>query len=423
MSTFQNNQSRPASVLPILEKHGLESFVQEELALQENEDHPEAVVGLQRCEHDLKPQAESITSESANAQSVSSLMQLPPEIRLMIYRLLLKSPQPIRPRFDPTRKAGEEPYDQQVDLSSQLLRTCRKIYWEASEVLYQENTLIIYCSSWGHRLSTSHILDTSIEMPGDVLQTPADVSNLLSCAHTYGYKQYGSLNAVARDALINVWPSLLRFKLVHLILDQEYDEHIFIACRLLRELLVGRGRYITLSLVKASNEIPPTRRIKCLNWLRCSSAHIENMPDQAVSDVIRTVEGDSPVPDLLPLYFDLGVLLRDQFEEHFYAGVEPSIDSDGDDDDLEGLRTALFENDVERFLQTKNEVLITAVKWNKDWKERGVAKLDARRRKLIAELELEIAGVNLDAEDEIADLDRAEKKAARLAKSMMERTI
>ena len=63
---------------------------------------------------------------------LSGAVDLPPEIRLMIYRHLLVRSDPL-PQLGPFWSDEPRP-------AWNILRTCRLIYREASDVLYTENT-------------------------------------------------------------------------------------------------------------------------------------------------------------------------------------------------------------------------------------------------------------------------------------------
>ena len=70
--------------------------------------------------------------------STSRLMAIPTELRLKIWRLLLLAPN-VRV-LDGFKRPGETPL---FEFAMPLLCTCRKIYNEASAVLYQENLWIV----------------------------------------------------------------------------------------------------------------------------------------------------------------------------------------------------------------------------------------------------------------------------------------
>ncbi|KAI9673766.1 MAG: hypothetical protein M1829_004003 [Trizodia sp. TS-e1964] len=85
---------------------------------------------------------------SHDDNSTFDLLSLPGEILNRIYRLAVVSPLPIY------LTAGEFYY--QTPLSPGLLRTCRRIHAEASELFYAENTFICNVGSMGWRPFLAH---------------------------------------------------------------------------------------------------------------------------------------------------------------------------------------------------------------------------------------------------------------------------
>lgn len=135
-------------------------------------------------------------------------------------------------------------YGQQTQLSSQLLRTCQTIPLEAGDVLYRDNTLIVYCNPEASGCWRS--LNISAPLPTRLSQGFADAPDLISfAAH---HEHHDCRSKAAHRRLTESYPSLLRSKLVQVNLRSSSVESTFLACRLLYGLLSGEGREITLAL-------------------------------------------------------------------------------------------------------------------------------------------------------------------------------
>ncbi|MCJ1264750.1 hypothetical protein MMC22_004625 [Lobaria immixta] len=89
-------------------------------------------------EHDVD-KATSRSQAVATVISIPSLLDLPPELRLMIYRHLLVSPSGLPNCVFPLEV---QPLEPRPDVS--ILRTSKLIHREAFDVLYRENTFVDY---------------------------------------------------------------------------------------------------------------------------------------------------------------------------------------------------------------------------------------------------------------------------------------
>lgn len=129
-----------------------------------------------------------------DSQVRSRLLQLPAELRFNILRLLLKKSDTIRSAEDcndhqyfddkhtPEWFQKHPEYDTVNNLSSQILRVCQQLYVDGKAILYQENTLSIYCSSTSWDLWECCVLDTWTFYNESPDVWPLDKDTLLSYA-------------------------------------------------------------------------------------------------------------------------------------------------------------------------------------------------------------------------------------------------
>ena len=90
----------------------------------------------------------SAFEKATDPQIDCRLIQLPPELRFEILRILHLAPDKTIYRHGNTRTSKEEPtleanYEKNTQLSSQLFRCCQLLLFDASYVLYEENKLEI----------------------------------------------------------------------------------------------------------------------------------------------------------------------------------------------------------------------------------------------------------------------------------------
>jgi len=347
----------------------------------------------------------------ANPQVLSRFVQLPPELKLIIFRLLLKSSGPLEPQGS-LRPNDIGLYDQQTQLSSQLLRTCQTLFLEAGDMLYRQNTLVVdYDSAIGDRC---HMLNISVPLPTDLWESFDVIPDLVPYAAYRG--RHDLRPDAAHRLLTNFYPSLLRFRLVHVNFHSDYVESTFVACRLLRGLLSGEGREVTVPLANTlgvpRQSLHIGRHVQCLKGLRCSAINILGAQGQDVSDVVSIVQSGEAAPDLVPFYSDLLSVLSKHFR---YCSPRGDL--------IEALVSALFENDLALFLQQKNAIFTDCLQQRRKLSKEEAADLKRQTRDRITELELRLAEAKEEAEDAITSIREAKKDAVKAAKRMLERTI
>ena len=357
LSTMETSELPTA--LSVLTKHGLDLIVQKDIDSQATKGR--AATKLPDCE--AKSPASTKSFElPANPQELSRLVQLPPEIKLMIFALLHKLPKPIEPQspFLP----NDIPHRYNTQMSSQLFRTCQTLFLEASDVLYRENSLVINCTHtllrWGgHQCD---ILNTSTPLPRSLFAPAVARPNLLSYARkSRTLRTKGHISDHSFRSLEKYYPSLPRFTKVHLRLRLSDGNSMMMACRLVRDLLMGPGRKITVSLIIPDRD-SPLDWLGCLKWLRCSTiqVNVNGAERHDLSDVVSIVQSKKQVPDLLPFYVDLSRFLENHFGECYPHGLLGTT-YDEFEDATEALDVALYNNDPESFVLQKNLIIVKAI--------------------------------------------------------------
>lgn len=212
-------------------------------------------------------------SQPAKPQLSSSLMSLPAEIRCHIWHLLLKSTQTLiteaeyeyRERRE-LQRATSADHDSGClkksisgnplcsNLSAQVLACCQQLYRECEPILYEENTISIFCLSvkcdhfYFYQLCFA--LDREWLLPDRA--TEADMATLVE---TTSYR------------------ILSRFQTYHLFMNVHFTQEVRIFRLLLATTLLNKK--VTFEVDK-SDHIPIDERwLSSLGNIRCESVHFE----------------------------------------------------------------------------------------------------------------------------------------------------
>lgn len=319
---------------------------------------------------------------SPSPQTSSRLLQLPAELLLMILRLLHKSP---RVLYYSIREYVEVGYDPNVQLSSQLLRCCQSLHIDGERILYGGNTLGIICDNfWNHengeeRLGHCCFLDTAIELPSHSIDVPRSSFDLLSWTETSSTAP-GARPPAYDLSLIDTdrYAAALRFTKLEVDMTLREPEAVFLACRLLKDLVNDKQVTLT-SPVIVWDEVKECAQVAALPFMywRCHSitfckiceAEWDNV--DAVSTVITSLE---PGKDCLPMAQDLHALLTNDPGVRLY---KEGLYDHNTSDDVSELWNAVWALDVSFFDKHKNNILRNA--WTSEqrhWaEEAGEAKL------------------------------------------------
>ena len=252
------------------------------------------------------------------SQNASPLMQLPPELRLKIFRLVFKHSGYLTALSIEGPLWGEWASDPMtcnddfpmVYLSAQSLACCQSMYQEAWSVLYGENTLSIVCTSKIPHYHTCYVLATGIPLHCAPEDMSVDNYDLLSLAQQRT-DQTDNDNRFVRyyDSIAQVQNIDLRIAYSARSGISMYED-IFVACRAIRKLV--RDKHVSLMLLpkydghglSSDHDLEDRFRrleleahsLKGCRIFRCRSlTFLKNKSD--ASDLVREVEGNTKPPE------------------------------------------------------------------------------------------------------------------------------
>lgn len=230
---------------------------------------------------------------SPAAQSQSHLMQLPAELRLSVLRHLLQTDRPLTSDIDVSLdQAQSETYTRvsNLELSSQLLRSCQQLYREARPILYHENTLAIVCD----HTETLHVLGHDIEI-ADYSWTHAEHITDLTSLATFTLLGPNGFHLKKQYELFLAQAFLLQqFQTFDVTLGHSNRVDIYNAVRMLRNLVAAKHVRVRLPLMYLIRE--PVLGVFKL-W-RCRSIAFMNVPEGSADEIATVIMGPSTPVDL-----------------------------------------------------------------------------------------------------------------------------
>lgn len=229
-------------------------------------------------ESDLAPTARYAKFQNqCNNQKGCHLFQLPPELRFKIFRFIHKSPTPLRPILDVDSNQAFCDYE----LSAQSFATCQLYYNEARQVLYGENILRINC-----KVEPESLFPLMCEVFDAFTYLPCVAEDLSA---------EDDLHSIVRDSghgaqFEDYYDGLAKIENIDLRIEYAVEDHIFIFCRTLREIL--RGKNVTcntvclwvglINITDLELQQFEARCFQSLRVLRCRSITFPHLrPDQA----------------------------------------------------------------------------------------------------------------------------------------------
>lgn len=223
----------------------------------------------------------------------------------MIFALLLKHNGVIEHDEMPcaflATRAPSQAFRDRTQLSSQLLRTCQKLYEDAGRVLYHENTLVVGFSVHGSygNVHFCHMLNIHIQIPNSVSSVTKGMVDLMSCAE----KLHARCQITERSyhSLSSMWPSLMRFDRLRVVVDISNHADMFISCYLARNLLENKAVVVFLPNNPSGrpNDENVVEQLMSLRWLRCRSIDVEGVSSDQIRDTVRVVTSPGCVNDFL----------------------------------------------------------------------------------------------------------------------------
>lgn len=364
-------------------------------------------------------------------QDVSPLLQLPAELRIKILRSLLKKPKPIYARSSSSSSAkdGSDEFNQphDLELSSQLLRTCQQLYEEGRHVLYNENVLCVeYRPDTVDWLTGSTgtdiccVLGQHLNLPYRPFGLPCRISSFFEYArerdkvserpspvwHTMKLPNY---------SLAQIYPALVAFRHITLEVRNPSKNRVFIACRVLHDLLVGK--HVTMAFLETRSSrrsSEPTERdmgyVTGCGLLRCRSLRIrrptklERRTETRLVETENLVTGPTMSDDTYQQWLDL--------EEYLVYGV-PEINGRKFCDDerviwsIETVREAAVRYDSVKYEQHEREIMGVAGQWIEEFREWRKAEAETKRQ----------------MEERLADHLRSKTKKARSTRENKEHLV
>jgi len=270
-------------------------------------------------------------------------------------------------------------YRKRLQRSSQVLRTCQQLYVEGHFLLYEENTLQIRTRCGG-----LNVLDAFMRLPETVEEMTTQL-DLLESARSIRDESPGEHDEDA-DRIVRTYPALKKFRKYSIEVVYCDQEDVFIACRMLRNLL--HNKHVTfmpkhhgLSDCDAVDFLEPCA------ILDCESFTFDDIDD--VEHLRAAVTGRTRVLDLFPLWLN--------FSDNFLSNL-PEIREDSFVDrhkqDCEELKQYMLDYDMDAYTEQQQFIMERAIEWNEEWAEGEIAfeihcfheKRDTANRAIIAGL-------------------------------------
>ena len=296
-------------------------------------------------------------------------MRLPPEVRLIILRCLLKSKGPIL-SFDKWHdlagniKNARSKYKRDLRRSAQVLRTCQTLWVEGYDILYRENTLSLWCEQMGFQFEVNVLKWTAEGLPCWMADLTSSSIDLVDCL--LGTCFWGNKPLIKKHV-----PLVKRFEAYHIDVYLHHDEQngqeaLFVLCRMLQPLLAGKD--VTINITNDTDPEDPSephrldlRELSGCKVLRCRSLLFKDYDntDPVLIDVLRqTSEIDT---------YDLWLDFTRHFLPHppdikAFEAVHKS--------QLEQLKEHTFEYDTERFIDLRTQIMKLAAAWYDTWAEK-----------------------------------------------------
>lgn len=302
--------------------------------------------------HRLTSQMEEVQSfeKHPDEQFSSRLLRLPVEIRLKILRSLMRKPIPICSRL---QSGYAENYLDGLALSSQLLRSCQRIYHEGLNILYNENTLSILCQPAGMGSISCGVLHLIVRAYHVLQYMGSSIhdTDLLSVAKRKLEQEHPIARTKDALELLPIYNSLLRFKRVQVHFECGQAEHDAICVLLVR--LILKGKQVIIS------DPPNSFNYESLKALRCSSIVIQKKTQpEGIEKIVSLVTSSEPVEDIIEPWLNLLEVThrlpgraRDLFDWMFV-------------DEMNELLRAVVKFDVQLVKELTNGIIKLALEWN-----------------------------------------------------------
>ena len=330
-------------------------------------------------------------------------MRLPAELRLKILRLLLKAPAPFdHSKRQPDNKQGTDTFEEDVQMSAQILRCSQQLYCEAHLVLYGENTLIVRCIQEKDRAGDygylCRILDTSIQPhyrmdgPSPSSRFATDLQSVVKWKIpifeelTHIEHSPSHLEDVRRmDQLL---PAISKFTHYRLEMEHSSSEVTFMVCRLLGILLAGK--HVSVKITNWNSTVPaPHQCLQSFLYWRRKSINFWGYTADEVERYVHSIAGTTLVEDRYHQWHELGVGGN-------YFDMLPDIGTlsfrRAEAELCRNLQDAVCSYDTAAFDEHWGQFFAKVSKWHERWAQ---WKIEETRRKA----ELQIAKLEVAKEE------------------------
>lgn len=252
-------------------------------------------------------------------QAGSLLLSTVPELRLKILRNLLRSDGDIthyqtvdtetrrtvsiRPRestqsFDERFKRAQ---GARYEFSSQVMACCQQLYYEASAILYKENTASILWGEFHQIYAPAFAFELPFRsLPFGAYRTEADL------ATTEGQVRQHMIGCHSKFSIRNIYPALSEFERINITLKTRSHEQFFVMARLLRGLL--RNKIVKVTILQCKMLGRPLQYDllwlnSCCIW-RCKDITFVSRNSSQVDHLKALIESKQPVYDTYEILED-----------------------------------------------------------------------------------------------------------------------
>ena len=303
------------------------------------------------------------------SQNQSRLIMLPGELRTKILRNLLYHTESIPCLFG----IYSHEFEERTQKTAQLLRTCQQLQIEGSAILYGENTLDLCVDT--SELDDDDpewfgldILDCFVGLPNSDIELGPDDTLFSYCAAIPPCTQ-STRRSFSR--LLTIYPSLVKFDKVSLDIHYSTQTGVFMACRLLVDLLFNKTVTVQPAF-RGDDETIAEESLKSLCFLECKSLCLKGYED---SNLEEAGTRKFKVNDVYHLWR--------QFSEELLPSL-PLFDGESFSDkfgaQINELRSAMmnyekneFEDRLAQFMDADRDGLVS--KWIKYWQESEMQRL------------------------------------------------
>jgi len=325
----------------------------------------------------------TVFAQPCDPQTPSRLSQLPPELRLKIWRLLHKHEKPlgsgsILPIVENFYHNDDTADLSMIELSGQALGCCQMLRNEMWSILYGENTVVITCKAGGCHECDFSILNTTREL------LPTNMEDMFpDCP-------YGSLKTflehfmfdtdMANRELYRVQRflgGLSNIRKVEMTVVYEDRTMMFRACKFFQAFLQDKDVDFIPRCINSDLQDTELECLRSCGILRCRS--ITFASDLDLAWLVDEIVGQEPVKDLLPRWEQVYQILDElPHDGNFWK--------DTSDPAVEDLEAAVAQLDVTELERLIPELMQHVTVWIETALDRMGTEAKQRNKRRLTEL-------------------------------------